>query len=96
MQAALESLRDGTCGTGKEAAEKFGVNAKTLSDRKTGKHVSHAVASKHCRLLNSSQDKVLTEYVEQAAAEARPYDRQYLRSLAHDISGVVPGKNWDY
>ncbi|KAF8985857.1 hypothetical protein BDQ17DRAFT_1206506, partial [Cyathus striatus] len=74
----------------------YQVNLKTLSGRRTGKHVSRAVAYESRRLLNTSEDKVLNEYVNLAAAEAKPYDRQKLRTLAHDMSGLVPGKNWDY
>jgi hypothetical protein len=46
------------------------------------------------RLLTDAQEKTLLEWMDRKAMQGQPVDISQLRSLAFDLSGRSPGKNW--
>ena len=46
------------------------------------------------KTLTPSQEGVLIDWVEFRATTAKPFDVHDIRSIAYDMSGVMPGKHW--
>ncbi|KAG2009463.1 hypothetical protein CC2G_015312 [Coprinopsis cinerea AmutBmut pab1-1] len=95
LQKAMEALRNGEITTRKEAAATYDVSVSTLNDRMSGRHQSRATAYQHRCLLAPSEDKAVRDQVSILAAQGRPPDRNTLRGIVYDVTGKLPGKNWD-
>jgi hypothetical protein len=53
-------------------------------------------ANEHQQILSQQQEVTLLDWIDYQATIAKPLDRDSIRSLVFDISGVVPGLNWIY
>ena len=65
----------------------------TLNDRFCNKHSSRQEYYSKCRLLNDSEEAVLTDWMDTLVMQGLPFDANLLRSHVHDLTGEVPGVN---
>src|SRR6266851_2145114 len=54
------------------------------------------VANENKQILSSPEEKTLVDWIGYQAAIAKPLDREEIRSLVLDITGIFPGLNWIY
>jgi hypothetical protein len=66
-----------------------------LWDRLHG-HVYKKKVNEHQQILSQRQEAMLLDWIDYQATIAKPLDRDSIRSLVFDISGIVPGLNWIY
>ena len=64
-------------------------------DRLRGR-VHKKKANEHQQILSQQQEATLLDWIDYQATIAKPLDRDSIRSLVFNISGVVPGLNWIY
>ena len=58
--------------------------------------VHKKVANENKQILSPPEEKTLVDWIGYQAAVAKPLDREEIRSLMLDITGIFPGLNWIY
>jgi hypothetical protein len=69
------------------------VPHQTLSDRINGRSRKRS-AQAPFQLLSEQQELTLVDWIDHRATTAKPLDRHGVQSIAFELSGTVPGKNW--
>lgn len=91
---ALNALKIGEPFTYSEYAKKFNCNRSTLSKRHRGVQQANAVKVENDRLLNTTQEKELVQYIDCLCARGLPPSRPMIRNFAAQIASKPVGKNW--
>ena len=109
VQAAKQDYLSGKCQSVQEAANLHNVsqlhrsdhladalcqvNRRTVNDRILGKKSRLAVLS-DWQLLTPTQEGVLIDWIDHYATTAKPFNALDLHSIAFDMTGEMPGKDW--
>src|SRR4051812_14299518 len=97
IEAALESLKSLKLGESPNytvIAKKYGCDRSTLSRRHRGVTRPRAEKCENQRLLNTTQEKELVQYIDSLCARGLPPSRQMIRNFATEIGGRQAGKTW--
>ena len=94
MDAALADLESTDNLSISEAARKYGVGRSALSRRFNHKATSKAQYHDSTRLLNNVQENELLKYIRRLCERCLPPTPKILASIAHEICGKKPSKNW--
>jgi transposase-like protein len=94
MDAALADLDSTDNLSISEAARKHGVGRSALSRRFDQTATSKVQYHDSTRLLNNVQEKELLKYIRRLCERCLPPTPKILASIAHEICGKKPSKNW--
>jgi transposase-like protein len=94
MDAALADLESTENLPISEAARRHGVGRSALSRRFHHKATSKAQYHDSTRLLNNAQEKELLKYIRRLCERCLPPTPKILASIAGEICGKKPSKNW--
>ncbi|KAI9034721.1 uncharacterized protein KD926_006716, partial [Aspergillus affinis] len=75
-------------------AKKYGISRTTLARRFRGIQHSKDDQYQDQRLLNDRQAKVLISNINELSERGLYISHEMLQNLAHEISGIRPGKQW--
>ncbi|KAI0279595.1 hypothetical protein BC826DRAFT_865852, partial [Russula brevipes] len=93
IQGAISDLEKGHFKSRHAAVRAYNVPFQTLSDRisrRSRKKLAHQTQ----QLLNHEQENTLMDWIDYQATVTKPLDKSSLLSIASDLAGAVPGKNW--
>lgn len=94
IEAALERLKVLDDFKYSEIAAEFNVDRTALSKRHRGVHASRATKAENERLLTTTQEAVLIEYIAGLCRRGLPPTYDMVLNFAAEIAQKPPGKNW--
>jgi len=97
LELALESLKSLEIGEKPnytQVAKKYGVRRDQLARHHRGVQGTHAEKCENQRLLNSTQETALIQYIDGLCKKGLPPSSQMIRNFASEIAGREAGKTW--